>query len=53
MLFVVHALDKKDILPTRAKHYRGLKVSTVPLWREAFFPGFFRRHALKFRHDDN
>jgi uncharacterized protein YciI len=23
MLFVVHALDKKDILPTRAKHYRA------------------------------
>jgi uncharacterized protein YciI len=22
MLFVVHALDKKDGLPTRAKHYR-------------------------------
>jgi len=22
MLYVVHALDKKDILPTRAKHYR-------------------------------
>lgn len=23
MLFVVHALDKRDILPTRAKHYRA------------------------------
>ena len=23
MLFVVHALDKKEILPTRAKHYRA------------------------------
>ena len=23
MLFVVHALDKKNILPTRAKHYRA------------------------------
>ena len=23
MLFVVHALDKKDILPTRAKYYRA------------------------------
>jgi uncharacterized protein len=23
VLFVVHALDKKDILPTRAKHYRA------------------------------
>src|SRR5580658_10353779 len=26
MLFVVHALDKKDILPTRAKHYRDHRV---------------------------
>jgi uncharacterized protein len=26
MLFVVHALDKKDILPTRAKHYRAHRV---------------------------
>jgi uncharacterized protein len=23
VLFVIHALDKKDILPTRAKHYRA------------------------------
>ena len=26
MLFVVHALDKKDILPTRAKHYREHRI---------------------------
>jgi uncharacterized protein len=26
MLFVVHAIDKKDILPTRAKHYRAHRV---------------------------
>jgi len=26
MLFVVHALDKKDILPTRAKHYRAHRI---------------------------
>jgi uncharacterized protein len=26
MLFVVHALDKKNILPTRAKHYRAHRV---------------------------
>ena len=26
MLFVVHALDKKDILPTRAKHYRDHRI---------------------------
>jgi uncharacterized protein YciI len=26
MLFVVHALDKADILPTRAKHYRAHRV---------------------------
>ncbi|HZC58081.1 MAG TPA: YciI family protein [Xanthobacteraceae bacterium] len=26
MLFVVHALDKKDALPTRAKHYRAHRV---------------------------
>jgi uncharacterized protein len=26
MLFVVHALDKKDILPTRAKYYRAHRV---------------------------
>src|SRR3974390_594790 len=26
MLYVVHALDKKDILPTRAKHYRDHRI---------------------------
>jgi uncharacterized protein len=26
MLFVVHAVDKKDILPTRAKHYRAHRI---------------------------
>jgi hypothetical protein len=26
MLFVVHALDKSDILPTRAKHYRDHRI---------------------------
>ena len=26
MLFVVYALDKKDILPTRAKHYRDHRI---------------------------
>lgn len=26
MLFVVHAIDKRDILPTRAKHYRAHRV---------------------------
>jgi len=26
MHFVVHALDKKDILPTRAKHYRDHRI---------------------------
>lgn len=26
MLFVVHALDKKDILPTRARHYRAHRI---------------------------
>ncbi len=26
MHFVVHALDKKDILPTRAKHYRAHRI---------------------------
>ena len=26
MLFVVHALDKKDFLPTRAKHYRDHRI---------------------------
>jgi uncharacterized protein YciI len=26
MLFVVHALDKKDFLPTRAKHYRAHRI---------------------------
>jgi hypothetical protein len=26
MLFVVHALDKMDILPTRAKHYRAHRI---------------------------
>jgi uncharacterized protein YciI len=26
MLFVVHAIDKKDMLPTRAKHYRAHRV---------------------------
>jgi len=26
MLFVVHALDKKNILPTRAKHYRDHRI---------------------------
>jgi uncharacterized protein YciI len=26
MLFVVHALDKKDILPTRAKRYRDHRI---------------------------
>ena len=26
MLFVVHAIDKKDILPTRAKHYRAHRI---------------------------
>lgn len=26
MLFVVHALDKKDMLPTRAKHYRTHRI---------------------------
>lgn len=26
MLFVVHALDKKDMLPTRAKHYRAHRI---------------------------
>src|ERR1700692_1194458 len=26
MLFVVHALDKKDILQTRAKHYRHQRI---------------------------
>lgn len=26
MLFVVHALDKDNILPTRAKHYRAHRI---------------------------
>lgn len=26
MLYVVHALDKKDILPTRARHYRAHRI---------------------------
>jgi uncharacterized protein len=26
MLFVVYALDKEDILPTRAKHYRAHRI---------------------------
>ncbi len=26
MLFVVHALDKKDMLPVRAKHYRAHRI---------------------------
>jgi uncharacterized protein YciI len=26
MLFVVHAMDKKDILPTRAHHYRAHRI---------------------------
>src|SRR3974377_2415976 len=26
MLYVVHALDKKNILPTRAKHYRDHRI---------------------------
>jgi hypothetical protein len=26
MLFVIHAVDKKDILPTRAKFYRAHRV---------------------------
>ena len=26
MLFVVHALDKEDILPIRAKHYRAHRI---------------------------
>jgi uncharacterized protein YciI len=26
MLFVVHALDKKDMLPVRAKHYRDHRI---------------------------
>jgi uncharacterized protein len=26
MLFVVHATDKRDILPTRAKHYRAHRI---------------------------
>jgi uncharacterized protein len=26
MLYVVHALDKKDILPLRAKHYRDHRI---------------------------
>ena len=26
MLFVVHAIDKKDILPTRAKFYRAHRI---------------------------
>ena len=26
MLFVVHAIDKPDILPTRAKHYRDHRI---------------------------
>jgi hypothetical protein len=26
MLFVVHAVDKKDALPTRAKHYRAHRI---------------------------
>lgn len=26
MLFVVYAIDKKDIMPTRAKHYRAHRV---------------------------
>jgi len=26
MLFVVHAIDKKDILPTRARHYRDHRI---------------------------
>jgi len=26
MLFVVHALDKENILPTRAKHYRAHRI---------------------------
>jgi uncharacterized protein YciI len=26
MLFVVHATDKRDILPTRAKHYRDHRI---------------------------
>jgi hypothetical protein len=30
MHFVVHAIDKKGILPTRAKHYRDHRISTEP-----------------------
>jgi uncharacterized protein YciI len=26
MLFVVHAIDKPDIMPTRAKHYRDHRI---------------------------
>jgi uncharacterized protein len=26
MLFVVHALDKKDMMPVRAKHYRDHRI---------------------------
>jgi uncharacterized protein len=26
MLFVVHALDKESVLPTRAKHYRAHRI---------------------------
>jgi uncharacterized protein len=26
MLFVVYAIDKKDIMPTRAKHYRAHRI---------------------------
>jgi hypothetical protein len=26
MLFVVHAIDKADMLPTRAKHYRAHRI---------------------------
>jgi uncharacterized protein len=26
MLFVVHALDKKNVMPTRAKHYRDHRI---------------------------
>jgi uncharacterized protein YciI len=26
MLFVVHAIDKKDIMPVRAKHYRDHRI---------------------------
>jgi uncharacterized protein len=26
MLFVVHAIDKKDMLPTRPKHYRAHRI---------------------------